>query len=185
MRISFTGPGCSGKTTLLKKCREHYGDKFDYVDEVTRPALHSGLKINEDGDSSTQLYILEQHIRNDSLDNVIMDRCIIDGLVYTNWLHMEGKVSDTVQRTFDKAYKELVNNLDIVFYTSPVQFQDDGERSTNTKFITDIEQMFENVIWSMETCDKSPLVIHLNGEFATRFNYIKIAIEQHEHSTIG
>ena len=114
-----------------------------------------------------------------------MDRCIIDGLVYTNWLHMEGKVSDTVQRTFDKAYKELVNNLDIVFYTSPVQFQDDGERSTNTKFITDIEQMFENVIWSMETCDKSPLVIHLNGEFATRFNYIKIAIEQHEHSTIG
>ena len=45
--------------------------------------------------------------------------------------------------------------------------------------------MFENVIWSMETCDESPLVIHLNGDVETRFNYIKIAIEQHEHSTIG
>ena len=185
MRISFTGPGCSGKSTLLKKCREYYGDRFDYVDEVTRPALHSGLKINEDGDSNTQLYILEQHIHNDSLDNVIMDRCIIDGLVYTNWLHMEGRVSDTVQTTYDKSYKELIKNLDIIFYTYPVKLEDDGERSTNAEFITGIQTMFENIIWDMEIYDESPLVIHLQGDVETRFNDIKLAIKQHEHTPIG
>ena len=185
MRISFTGPGCSGKSTLLKKCRDHYGDRFDYVDEVTRPALHSGLKINEDGDSNTQLYILEQHIHNDSLDNVIMDRCIIDGLVYTNWLHMEGKVSDTVQATYDNLYKGLVKNLDIIFYTKPVKLEDDGERSTNAKFITDIETMFENIIWDLEVYGGSPAIMFLDGDVEARFNDIKIAIKQYEHTAIG
>jgi hypothetical protein len=185
MRISFTGPGCSGKSTLLAKCRDHYGDRFDYVEEVTRPALHSGLKINEEGDSKTQLYILEQHIINNNLKNVIMDRCIIDGVVYTNWLHMEGKVSDTVQATYDKLYKDLVKNLDIIFYTKPVKLEDDGERSTNAKFIADIEAMFENMIWSMHIYDDIPIIVVLDGDVEHRFSKIKQSIKQHEHTAIG
>lgn len=185
MRISFTGPGCSGKSTLLKKCEDYYGDRFEYVKEVTRPALSEGLKINENGDSKTQLYILEEHIRNDSMNNVIMDRCIVDGLVYTTWLYGEDKVTETVMRTYDKVYKELINNLDIIFYTKPVCLVDDGERSTDPKFISDIEYLFENLMWDMEVYDESPVVIVLEGDVEKRFNDIKIAIKKYEHSTIG
>ncbi len=185
MRISFSGPGCSGKSTLLKKCQEYYGDRFQYIEEVTRPALKKGLKINEDGDSKTQLYILEQHIHNNKLTGVIMDRCIIDGLVYTTWLHQQGKVTDTVQSIYDDKYTDLLCNLDLVFYTKPVSLVDDGQRSTDPDFINGVEKLFENLIWSMEVYDESPVVIVLEGDVEKRFNDIKIAIEKHEHSTIG
>ena len=32
MIFTFTGPQCSGKTTLLKKCKEYYGSKLCYID---------------------------------------------------------------------------------------------------------------------------------------------------------
>jgi nicotinamide riboside kinase len=189
MRISFTGPGCSGKSTLLKKCQEYYGDRFEYIPEVTRPALHKGMKINEDGDSKTQLYILEEHMRNDKLQNVIMDRCIIDGWVYTTWLHGEGKVSEVVQKTYDKLYRELVDNLDIVFYTKPVELEDDGERSTNVKFINEIEQFFDVTLATLHLHPDSdynkPKIVVLEGDVDKRFDDIKLAIEQYEHSTVG
>tara|TARA_R100000808_G_scaffold12905_1_gene31820 strand:- start:866 stop:1420 length:555 start_codon:yes stop_codon:yes gene_type:complete len=184
MRVSFTGPGCSGKSTLLKKCQEYYGDKFDYVTEVTRPALREGMRINEEGDSKTQLYILEQHMRNDKLSNVIMDRCIIDGFVYTFWLHSEGKVSDTAMRTYEMVYKGLMDNLDIVFYTKPVLLEDDGERSTDPEFIEGIEKTFENIITIASELDNVN-VITLEGDVDKRFNDVKIAIKEYEHSPVG
>ena len=95
MKISFTGTGCSGKSTLLTKCTEHYGDKFTYVTEVTRPIARMGLPINEDGNDDTQRAIIDAHIENNKLDNVIMDRCIVDGYVYTEWLFNQQKVSDS------------------------------------------------------------------------------------------
>lgn len=185
MRISFTGPGCSGKSTLLKQCQDYYGDRFDYVEEVTRPALRDGLKINEDGDSKTQLYILEQHVRNNDLSNVIMDRCIIDGLVYTTWLYSQGKVSQTVQETYERVFSELIGNLDIVFYTKPVPFVDDGQRSTNPKFISDIEKIFEDTIHKLQSTDNSPDIVVLDSEYESRFNNIKLQIKKYEHSTVG
>ena len=142
------------------------------------------MKINEDGDSKTQLYILEQHMRNDNLDNVIMDRCIIDGFVYTLWLHSEGKVTDTVLRTYEMVYNGLLNNLDIVFYTEPVQLEDDGERSTDPKFIKGIEKTFENIITMAKELNEIK-VITLEGDVDKRFDDIKIAIKEHEHSTVG
>lgn len=182
MRVSFTGPGCSGKSTLLKKCQDYYGDKFKYVEEVTRPALHKGLKINENGDNKTQLYILEEHLKNDKLDDVIMDRCIIDGFVYTTWLCMEKRVDESILNAYAKVYSDLVSNLDIVFYTMPVKLEDDGERSTDSKFIEGVQKVFENVI-SLEK-EFSPInIICLEGDVETRFNDIKIAIEEHEQTS--
>ena len=96
MKISFTGIQSSGKTTLLKKCKEHYGDKYIYVDEVTRPALEKGLQINEQGGDETQMFIIQSHIDNALKENVIMDRCIIDGFLYTEYLYDIGKVSQAV-----------------------------------------------------------------------------------------
>ena len=182
MRISFTGPGCSGKTTLLKKCQEHYGDEFEYVEEVTRPALKEGMKINEDGDNKTQLYVLAEHLKNDKLDNVIMDRCIIDGFVYTTWLHMERKVDESVLNAYTKVYSQLIDNLDIVFACKPVKLEDDGERSTDSEFIEGVKKVFENVV-RLEHQFSKVSIIYLEGDVETRFNDIKIAIQKHERTS--
>ena len=185
MRISFTGTGCSGKSTLLTMCKDYYGDKYQYVDEITRPIARKGLAINEEGDDNTQRAIIEAHIQNNSLDNVIMDRCIVDGYVYTNWLFGKGKVTEETYQFAWATFIELVNNLDIIFFTSPVEMKDDGERSTSVNFQKDIDDIMRQLMCldPRFSIFKQRLVI-LSGDVEKRFNDIKIAIEDHEHSTV-
>jgi hypothetical protein len=186
MKISFTGTGCSGKSTLLKKCVEYYGDKFTYVTEVTRPIARRGLPINEDGGDETQIAIIDAHIENNKLDNVIMDRCIVDGYVYTEWLFNQQKVNG---ETYEYAYNtldDILNDLDIIFYCCPLEMEDDGERSTNESFQSDIANSMTQLLYQEDwnLTYKGKLVTLENENVDKRFEDIKIAIDQYEHSTI-
>ena len=185
MKISFTGTGCSGKSTLLDKCREYYGDKFTYVTEVTRPIARKGLPINEDGNSDTQRAIINAHIENNKLDNVIMDRCIVDGYVYTTWLFDQEKVTSDIYEYAWNTLDDILNDIDIIFYCAPVQMEDDGERSINESFQKDIDNMMTQLLFQddFNRSFKNNLIT-LEGDVETRFNDIKIAIEQHEYNTI-
>jgi len=187
MKISFTGTGCSGKSTLLKKCVEYYGDKFTYVREVTRPIARKGLPINEDGNDDTQRAIIDAHIHNNKLDNVIMDRCIVDGYVYTNWLFGQKKVLEETCMYAWNTFNDIVNDMDIIFYCRPLQMEDDGERSTNKDFQKDIDNIMTNLLYKdpWHTPFKGALVILKDEDVDKRFEHIKLAIEKHEHSTIG
>ena len=186
MKISFTGTGCSGKSTLLKMCQEYYGDKFQYVTEVTRPIARKGLPINEDGNDDTQKAIIDAHIENNKLDNVIMDRCIVDGYVYTCWLFEKQKVTSDVYEYAWDTYHDIVDDLDIIFYCCPLEMKDDGERSVNESFQKDIAT---NMTWLLY---QEPYFQPFQGTLVTleddnvdkRFEDIKIAIEKHEHSTV-
>lgn len=185
MKISFTGTGCSGKSTLLKMCQEHYGDKFEYVTEVTRPLARKGFKINEEGDDATQIAIIDAHIKNNKMSNVIMDRCIVDGYVYTNWLHSRDKVKE---ETYDYAwstFNEIFDDLDIIFYCTPLSMKNDGERSTDTNFQKDIDDMMKYILFEDPWLPMGQKVIRLeNKSVDNRFNDIKMAIEEHEHTTV-
>jgi thymidylate kinase len=184
MKISFTGTGCSGKSTLLKKCTEYYGDRFEYIMEVTRPLARKGFKINEEGDDATQKAIIDAHIENNKLDDVIMDRCIVDGYIYTTWLYGCEKVSVDTHDYAWSTFNNIINDIDIIFYCLPLKMEDDGQRSTSTDFQKDIDDMMKHVL--IEDPWKS-----FNGKLITledkpvekRFNDIKIAIAEHEHTT--
>jgi nicotinamide riboside kinase len=153
--ISFTGAQSSGKTTLLNKCKDELPGKWYYVDEVTRYVKRRyGESINEQGTDMTQLMIINTHIENsylintldNSYDGVILDRCIVDGLVYTEWLHEQGHVSKWVLDYAKEIYNLLLPKLDIILYTDPnIPLIDDGERSINVEFKNDIVQKFENI----------------------------------------
>ena len=186
MKISFTGTGCSGKSTLLKKCKEYYGNRFEYVTEVTRPIARKGLPINEDGNDDTQRAIIDAHIENNKLDNVIMDRCIVDGYVYTAWLFEKQKVSTAVYEYAWDTFHDIIDDLDIIFYCCPLEMEDDGERSVNENFQKDIANNMTLLLYQEPWYQpyKGKLVT-LEGDIEKRFNDIKIAIEKHEHSTVG
>ena len=184
MRISFTGPQCSGKSTLLALCKEHYGDRFRYITEITRPIARKGFKINEQGDDETQLQILQAHELNSELDNVIMDRCIIDGALYTAYLFKRNKVTGEVLGKAIKRYYQLIDKLDIVFFTEPVQMVDDGVRSTGDEFRQSMIEAFNKQRWGLERgfCKEfTGKVIYLKGSVEKRFKDIKIAIEEYEY----
>ena len=188
MKISFTGTGSSGKSTLLKRCREYYGDRFEYIPEVTRPIARKGLKINEEGDAETQRAIIDAHIKNNKLDNVIMDRCIVDGAVYTTWLSL--KNSNSVHRTVTQyawnVLDEIVNDIDIIFHPQPVEIDDDGVRSINKQFQQEVHVLFNYTLYSSPRFKDvyKGKIISLNGDVENRFNDIKIAIEKHEYTAI-
>ncbi len=96
MKIAFTGAQSTGKTTLLNRMKHDpmFNLEFDFRDEITRRMQRKGLSINEGGNDITQLLIMNSHIKNSLIDNVIMDRCALDGLVYTDWMSRKVKYSN-------------------------------------------------------------------------------------------
>ena len=177
MKVSFSGAQSTGKTTLLNKCKEVYKD-YNFVDEVTRHVKKTyDVQINEVGGTETQLYILAEHIKNHlrSDENLILDRCILDGYVYTKYQVANGKVSEQVLHAFNGVYALLMNKLDYIFYTDPadVKLVDDGERSMDFAFRQDIIALFEDLIMhKMSPCNKKK-VERLSGTVDQRMKIIE------------
>jgi nicotinamide riboside kinase len=177
MRVSFTGAQSTGKTTLLNKCKEVYKD-YKFVDEVTRYVRKTyDVKINEIGGTETQLYILAEHIKNHlKVDqNLMLDRCILDGYVYTKYQVNQGKVSHSVLEAFNGVFGLLFDKLDYIFYTDPsdVKLIDDGERSVDSKFRSDIIDLFEDLITYKISAEKRDKIIRLKGSVEKRMQTIE------------
>ena len=181
MLVGFTGAGCTGKSTLLNICKQLLPD-WNFVDEVTRKVMRDGLKINEDGDNLTQLFILKEHLNNHVVseqDNWLLDRCILDGYVYTKWLNEQGSVNNWVLTYAANLLSMLGGRLDVIFYTEPddIQIVDDGERSINSKFRNDIVKIYENLLTNTCSTPGEDMwrhkVVRLSGDVTTRMNMIQ------------
>jgi thymidylate kinase len=177
MRVSFTGAQSTGKTTLLNKCKEVYKD-YKFVDEVTRYVRKTyDVKINEVGGTETQLYILAEHIKNHLRpeDNLMLDRCILDGYVYTKYQVMNGKVKEDVLHAFNSVFNLLFDKLDYVFYTDPldVKLVDDGERSVDLNFRKTIINLFDDLITYKMSSKNREKVIKLSGTVEERMQTVE------------
>lgn len=182
MIISFCGAGGTGKTTLLEECKKIYKDKFEYVDEVTRLVRREyNVEINETAGDRTQLLILSQHINNHLKNRtkpVIMDRCIIDGVIYTYHLNNIGKISTWIREYATQLYANIIKDrLDIVFYT-PIEFNlvDDGERSTDKKFQRTIDDLFSDWFADGRVICPNTQIVRLSGSVKDRMKIIKSTI---------
>ena len=174
MLISLTGAQSTGKTTLLERCcKSNFFRNYHCVREVTRKVKREKLvDINEAGSNVTQLFILNEHLNNHHLANdTILDRCIIDGIVYTEYLESIGQVDYWVSIYAGHLFKELIKKLDYVFYTDPadVKLVDDGERSMNIKFREDIIERFDK--W-LDISSEYTNVIKVSGSVETRLNTV-------------
>ena len=175
MKIAFTGAQSTGKTTLLKELKRdpELSLKYDFRDEITRRMQKKGLSINEGGNDITQLLIMNSHIKNSLIDNVIMDRCALDGLVYTDWMSRKGKVQQWVLQYADNVFKMLIDRYDHIFYLVPeFDIEDDGVRSTDIDFRNEIVELFEKYIKAIDIP-----VIKLTGTVEQRLNKIKETIK--------
>ena len=183
MIVSFTGAQSTGKTTLLNKVRD-LNPTLNFVDEVTRRIKREyDLPINESGGDITQSMIMTDHIANvyrryDGFD-IVLDRCAMDGVVYTHWLYNHGKVSKATLMWAKKVYEDLIGKYDIVFYTSPadVPLVDDGERSVNKEFREEILSLFDDYIYDLIIDNKSDNVCTVEGTVEERMKYIKKVLE--------
>ena len=182
--FTFTGAQSTGKTTLLKKVKELYPYRFDYVDEVTRRIKRFGVPINNEAKNYdlTQSLIINDHLLNytkvfegsdDTVRDLLLDRCIVDGYIYTKYFYRQGKVSYKIFEFAEYWYKELTPKYDVIFYTNPsdVKLVDDGERSVDAKFRQEIIDLYET-----EFLDKYDNICILKGSVEERLEQMKIGM---------
>jgi thymidylate kinase len=183
MLISFSGVQSSGKTTLLKACKEIYGDQYEFVDEVTRLVKREfNVPINEQGTGLTQCLIVNKHIENAlrprENKGAILDRCILDGYCYTGYLTLEGTVPNWVFDYTKHVFERLVTLYDVIFYTDPtdVILEDDGERSNSIEFRNKMIEIFEFVIDQHKDDVLKNKLVRLKGTVEERMEAIKIKL---------
>ena len=189
MIFTFTGPQCSGKTTLLKKCKEYYGAKLCYVDEVTRLIKREhGVDINEAGANDvTQTLILNKEFENlfynykgFGFQGILHDRCLMDGMVFTSYFARDKLNDFPVSNSLGLMYYvNHIHRYDHIFYPSPhdVPLVDDGERSVNKEFRDAIIDLYENC-WLSDERIKGKVTI-LKGTVEERMEAIKIKLNEH------
>ena len=190
MIFSFTGAQCTGKTTLLKHLYKENGDyPFVFVPEVTRLIRREyNMPINESGDDLTQMLIMTEHVRNifrDRADHIvrgihqILDRCALDGIVYSHYLLDKGKINRATYDACDLIYKKLINKYDVIFYTSheDVELVDDGERSVDKIFREDIIGLFD-MYMQYNIIEDGPRIVHLEGSVKERLKTIKSTLDK-------
>lgn len=180
MKIAITGPQGSGKTTLLRPLQMHLardlGIELDILPEVTRTVKEQGFPINEAGADETQLMILATHIQNVlAKDNYVVDRCILDGYIYSQYLQHKGEVSEYVTEFFYQMLKRYFKTYDVVFYI-PNEFPlvDDGVRSTNDLFREEIARLFEVTLNNFTFAKTATNIVTLRGTVEER---LKTAVE--------
>ena len=182
--FTFTGAQSTGKTTLLKKVKELYPNRFEYVTEVTRRIQRLGVSINDEAKNYdlTQSLIIGDHLINymkvhnephENISDILLDRCIVDGYIYTKYFYKHGKVSSKIFNFAEYWFKELTPKYDIILYTNPgdVKLVDDGERSIDAEFRKVIIDLYET-----EFLDKYDNICILNGSVEGRLEIMKIAM---------
>ncbi len=149
MRIGIAGAQSVGKTTLLNALRsEKMFRDMKVCNEVTRRVMSYGLPINEQGTDVTQKLIMQEHIVNVFMyNNFITDRTAFDGIVYTKYLHENGKVNDETMTFATDVFVKLIPKYDILFYIAPeFEIQNDGIRSIDVNFRNRIVQIFDEYL---------------------------------------
>jgi nicotinamide riboside kinase len=170
MRIGISGAQSVGKTTLLnalrsEKCFKHY----DIRNEVTRTVKSYGIDINENGSNVSQTLIMKEHIYNLVMfEDMITDRTSLDGIVYTHWLHQQGKVTNDCFEECLLVFEKTRAMYDYMFYIKPeFPIEDDGVRSASKQWQDDIVEIFNHYIEAY----KMP-VINVSGSVRERVNII-------------
>lgn len=175
MLVSFTGAQSTGKTTLLNLCKEEnhqFFKPFEFVDSITRKVASHGAEINipttwVEGDL-TQALIIGTHVQNSFYKNTILDRCIIDGLLYTEHLWIEKKVSGFSAEYARHIFELLMPKYDLILYPDPtgVPLVNDKVRSVNTEFRDIMINAFEHIV-TFHPLVKSK-VVRLTGSIEDR-----------------
>jgi len=130
-RIALVGSSSTGKTTVYELLKNKL-PKYEFINESTRTVMRYGYPINEEGTDETQLAILAFHLKALLKPfNLVLDRCMLDTLVYSLITDVDEKTISYVKDCFEEVKDEYTH---VVYF--PIEFAsvDDGDRTTNEEW---------------------------------------------------
>lgn len=185
MRIAICGAGSVGKSTLLEAMREDkfspLPDETEFITEVTR-SVGKKLPINAQAQNydETQLMIAGAHLHNLSKEHFVVDRCLIDGFVYTNYLWQKHKCSVSVRELSYLALDKGLKMYDHIFFIpieSRVKLENDGVRSTDPEFRKDINHHMDMLIKNLKLDGQGANIHTITGTVEERLQTVNRIIK--------
>jgi|TARA_R110000744_G_scaffold203471_3_gene322368 hypothetical protein len=156
MRIAISGTGNQGKSTLINDFVQEWPNFKTESSTYRAKLVAEKLPHSKNATKDTQWKILNHMIDEmqtfGSEDNIIMDRCPIDNLIYSLWCFEKG-VGDIDKEFIDKCIPlvcESMRNLDIIFFipitkAAPVAIEEDGVRETDEVYIKEVDNIFKMI----------------------------------------
>ena len=138
--VALVGSASVGKTTVFEILKNKF-PKYEFINESTRTVSKYGYVINEKGTDSTQLAIAAFHLQALLQPyNLILDRCMMDALVYTRVTDVSDGTKDYMRHIWDSVKDEYTH-----FVYFPIEFAavDDGVRSVNEDWRRQIDNEFK------------------------------------------
>lgn len=152
MISGICGAQSTGKTTLVNLL-ESMGYKI--YKNVARTVM-ADHPINKDGDDDTQRAIFGTHLYN--LDaakreggTAFMDRCLVDGFVFSLYGLKHGKVTGEAFAEFYELFYNNIKRYDYIFYLKPeFDIVPDGVRDEDNEFRNELCKLYELVLKSLD-----------------------------------
>ncbi len=112
---------------------------------------------------------MQEHIVNAFMyDNMIADRCALDGLVYSHYLAENKKITEKTYQFAESVFHKLMPEYDLVFYIPPeFEIEDDGTRSINKFFRDRIVTLFDSYIK-----EEQLITVYLQGSVRERVDTV-------------
>lgn len=157
MRIAISGTANVGKSTLINDFLNEWpgytSNRYSYRELLAEKQLSHSKQSTKD----TQWMILNNMVdelqKYTPSDKVIFDRCSLDNLIYSLWLHEKGEsdVDDSFISKCIPIVRESLKLLDIIFFipvtrSSPIDIVDNGKRETDPVYILEVDNIFKSVI---------------------------------------
>lgn len=160
MVLSVIGTQCVGKSTFLKDFAKEYPDFITPEIDYRKIILEQNLQINRNGNYRSQKilfdFLLNQTIKcaEDYNNDYILDRSLLDVLVYSYWLFDNKPAAGFNQDNIRDMEKTLIKNIhlyDSLIYIPlssnlHVKIENDHFRDTNEQYRKDIDDIFNEAL---------------------------------------
>lgn len=195
MRIAISGAQGLGKSTLIKDFLVNY-PMYSTPDQSYRDIIKDKeLKHSREADEETQRIIFNHLVTNQKKygrkDNVIFDRCPLDNIAYSLWLHAKGLVSKEFIDECLPILQESISTLDVIFYIPLSKFnrktkeiEDDGMRDTDATYQKEMDNIFQALVQEWNKPDSKFIpkenrapVIEIFGDRVQRIKMIQLYID--------
>jgi nicotinamide riboside kinase len=147
-KVALVGAGGTGKTTVFNLLKKEL-PTYRTVSESTRIVKDLGFPINKSGTDATQLAIGMYHMNALlSRDNLILDRCYLDLVVYTRYMK---RVTEKTKSYIENSWENIKHEYTHIIYFPPeFKLVDDGVRDVDEAWQKEISQEFTKVLTGLD-----------------------------------